>query len=168
MTTQTKKITYCALMMALTFVMTTLIKIPIPNGYIHLGDGAVLLSAFILGPWGGLIAAAFGSAGADYFGGFGAYVLPTFIAKGTMAFIFGYCIQRFPQKNKLFFLFPAITMMVAIYYVSEIIMYGSVTGPLLDIPFNCLQGVVGVAALIVLSKPLERFRLEPLKISAKQ
>ena len=81
MTNQTKKMTYCALMIAATFIMTTLIKIPIPNGYIHLDDGAVLLSAYILGPWGGLIAAALGSAGADYFGGFGAYVLPTFWRK---------------------------------------------------------------------------------------
>lgn len=167
MTTQTKKITYCALMMALTFVMTSLIKIPIPNGYVHLGDGAVFLSAFILGPWGGLVAAAFGSASADYFGGFGAYVLPTFIAKGAMAFIFGYFLERYPQKNKLFFLFPAVAVMVAIYYVSEIIIYGTVTAPLLNIPFNSLQGVIGIVALMMLYKPLESFRLEPVKISAK-
>src|SRR5665647_2289694 len=127
MTNQTKKTTYCALMIAVTFVMTTLIKIPIPNGYIHLGDGAVLLSAYILGPWGGLIAAALGSAGADYFGGFGGYVLPTFIAKGMMAFIFGYFIERYPKTNKLFFLFPAVVAMVSVYYISEIIMYGSLT-----------------------------------------
>jgi len=50
MATQTKKMTYCALMIAVTFVMTTVIKIPIPNGYVHLGDGAVLLCAYILGP----------------------------------------------------------------------------------------------------------------------
>lgn len=154
-------------MMALIFVMTTLIKIPIPNGYVHLGDGAVLLSAYILGPWAGLVAAAVGSAGADYFGGFGAYVLPTFIAKGMMAFIFGYFIQRFPKTNKLFFLFPAVIVMVLIYYISEIFMYGSITGPLLNIPFNCLQGLIGITVMIMLYKPLERFRLAPIKISEK-
>jgi uncharacterized membrane protein len=62
MNDQTKKITYTALLMALTFVMTSLVKIPLPTGYIHPGDGAVLLSAYILGPWGGLIAAGIGSA----------------------------------------------------------------------------------------------------------
>lgn len=167
MTNQTKKTTYCALMIAVTFVMTTLIKIPIPNGYIHLGDGAVLLSAYILGPWGGLIAAALGSAGADYFGGFGAYVLPTFLAKGMMAFIFGYYLERYPKTNKLFFLFPAVAVMVTIYYISEIIMYGSITAPLLNIPFNALQGLVGIVVVLVLYKPLERFRLAPIKISTK-
>lgn len=163
MNIQTKKITYTALMMALTFVMTSLIKIPIPNGYIHLGDGAVLLSAFILGPWGGLIAAGIGSASADYFGGFGAYVLPTFIAKGLMAFIFGYLMQRFPDKNILVFLFPAVISMVAVYYIAEMIMYGSLTSPLLNIPFNALQGLVGIVIITVLHKPLERFRLNPIK-----
>lgn len=160
---QTKKLTYTALMMALTFVMTSLVKIPIPNGYIHLGDGAVLLSAYILGPWGGLIAAGIGSASADYFGGFGAYVLPTFIAKGLMAFIFGYLMKRFPDKNILFFLFPAIVAMTVIYYLSETIMYGNLVGPLLNIPFNALQGLVGIVIITILHKPLERFRLAPLK-----
>ncbi|MBI4857131.1 MAG: ECF transporter S component [Acetobacterium woodii] len=164
MNDQTKKITYTALMMALTFVMTSLVKIPIPNGYIHLGDGAVLLSAYILGPWGGLIAAGIGSASADYFGGYGAYVLPTFIAKGAMAFIFGYLMKRFPAKNILFFLFPAIIAMIAVYYVSEVIMYGSLMGPLLNVPFNALQGVVGVVIVTILHKPLERFRLKPIKL----
>ncbi|MBK5244348.1 MAG: ECF transporter S component [Eubacteriaceae bacterium] len=167
MTSQTKKMTYGALMISVTFVMTSLIKIPIPNGYVHLGDGAVLLSAYILGPWGGLIAAGLGSAGADYFGGFGIYVLPTFLAKGLMAFIFGYFMERYPKKNKLFFLFPAVAVMVIIYYISEIVIYGSITAPLINIPFNCLQGLVGIVVALVLYKPLERFRLKPVKISEK-
>jgi uncharacterized membrane protein len=144
--------------------MTSLVKIPIPNGYVHLGDGAVLLSAYILGPWGGLIAAGIGSASADYFGGYGAYVIPTFIAKGSMAFIFGYLMKRLPDKNILFFLFPGVIAMVIVYYLSEIIMYGSVAGPLLNVPFNALQGLVGMVIVTVLHKPLERFRLNPIKL----
>ncbi|MBU4540326.1 ECF transporter S component [uncultured Acetobacterium sp.] len=163
MNTQTKKITYTALMMALILVMTSLVKIPIPNGYVHLGDGAVLLSAYILGPWGGLIAAGIGSAGADYFGGYGAYMLPTFIAKGAMAFIFGYLMERFPDKNILFFSFPAVIAMTAVYYLAEVIMYGSIVGPLLNVPFSALQGLVGIVIVTILHKPLERFRLTPVK-----
>lgn len=163
MNEQTRKITYTALMMALTFIMTSLIKIPLPTGYIHPGDGAVLLSAYILGPWGGLIAAAIGSASADYFGGYGAYVLPTFIAKGSMAFIFGYLMKRFPDKNILLGMFPAVIAMTAVYYVSEVIMYGNIAGPLVNVPFNLLQGVFGVVLVTILHKPLERFRLTPVK-----
>ncbi|URN83764.1 ECF transporter S component [Acetobacterium wieringae] len=163
MNEQTRKITYTALMMALTFIMTSLIKIPLPTGYIHPGDGAVLLSAYILGPWGGLIAAAIGSASADYFGGYGAYVLPTFIAKGSMAFIFGYLMKRFPDKNILLGMFPAVIAMTAVYYVSEVIMYGNIAGPLVNVPFSLLQSVFGVVLVTILHKPLERFRLTPVK-----
>ena len=46
------KLVLAALFAALTCVATSLISIPIPatNGYINLGDGMVLLSAFLLGP----------------------------------------------------------------------------------------------------------------------
>ncbi|MBC3797577.1 ECF transporter S component [Acetobacterium tundrae] len=163
MNSQTKKITYSALMMALVFIMTFIIRIPVFNGYIHLGDGAVFLSAYILGPWAGLLAAGIGSAGADYFGGYSIYMFPTFIAKGLMAFIFGYFIKRYPAKNILFFAFPAVIVMSLVYYVSEVIMYGSITSPLINVPFSLLQGSVGVVIVTILYKPLEQFRLNPLK-----
>lgn len=159
MNEQTKKLSYMALLMALTFIMTSMIKIPLPTGYIHPGDGAVLLSAYILGPIGGMVAAGIGSAAADYFGGYGAYILPTLIAKGSMAFIFGYLIKRFPQKNILLAMLPAVISMAAVYYISEVIMYGNIAGPLVNVPFSLLQGVFGGFLVFILHKPLNRFRL---------
>ena len=163
MNSQTKKITYSALMMALVFVMTFIVRIPLPTGYIHLGDAAVLLSAYILGPWAGLLAAGLGSAGADYFGGYAAYMIPTFIAKGSMAFIFGYFIKRYPARNILFFAFPAIIDMALIYFVAEVIMYGSIVSPFVNIPFSILQGTVGIVIMVILYKPLERFKLTEIQ-----
>ncbi|MDI3536017.1 MAG: hypothetical protein PWR12_280 [Eubacteriaceae bacterium] len=160
MNEQTKKLTYTALLTALTFIMTSAIKIPLLTGYIHPGDGAVLLSAYILGPFGGMIAAGIGSAAADYFGGYSAYILPTLIAKGSMAYIFGYLIKRFPDKNILLSMLPAIISMASVYYVSEVFMYGNISGPLINIPFSLLQGVFGCALVFILHKPLNRFRLK--------
>ena len=54
--------------MALTFVSTMFIRVPLVLGYINLGDAFVLLSVFILGPVYGTIAAGVGSALADLFG----------------------------------------------------------------------------------------------------
>lgn len=55
-----------ALFAALCTVMTLVIQIPSPmNGYVNLGDCAVLLSAWILGPWYGGAAAGIGSMIAD-------------------------------------------------------------------------------------------------------
>lgn len=163
MNSQTKKITYSALMMALVFVLTFIVRIPLPTGYIHLGDAAVLLSAYILGPWAGLLAAGLGSAGADYFGGYAAYMVPTFIAKGSMAFIFGYFIKRYPTRNILFFAFPAIIDMALIYFAAEVIMYGSLVSPLVNVPFSILQGTVGIVIMVILYKPLERFKLTEIQ-----
>lgn len=46
-----RKIIFAALMAALTTVATMIIRIPTPTqGYIHLGDGMVLLCGALLGP----------------------------------------------------------------------------------------------------------------------
>ena len=61
----TKKITaqsiaLCGMMAAIIFVATYFLKIPMNFGYIHLGDGFVLIAAAVLG-WPAVIAAAVGS-----------------------------------------------------------------------------------------------------------
>lgn len=48
-----KKLVFAALFAALSCAATMVIRIPTPiGGYIHAGDAVVLLSAFLLGPWG--------------------------------------------------------------------------------------------------------------------
>ena len=56
-----QKICFGALFAAIICVCT-LISIPLPIGYFNLGDAAVLLSAWTLGPLYGVVAAAIGSA----------------------------------------------------------------------------------------------------------
>lgn len=64
----TKKLVIGALMAALTCIATMIIKIPTPTlGYIHLGDGLVLLCGIVLGPLGGALSAGIGSMFADIF-----------------------------------------------------------------------------------------------------
>ena len=60
-----KKLCLCAMLAAITCV-ATMISLPIgANGYIHVGDSAVLSCAYLLGPVLGSICAAVGSALAD-------------------------------------------------------------------------------------------------------
>ncbi len=95
---RTKKIIFTALFAALTCVGTMIIKIPTPtNGYIHPGDGFVLLSGLILGPIWGAFAAGLGSALSDFIGGYFIYVPATFIIKALTAFV-GYHIFKLLQK----------------------------------------------------------------------
>ncbi len=159
MKTSTRKICYTALMIAVTFIMISVVKIPIPNGYIHLGDAAVFLSAFILGPVWGSLAAALGAAAADYFAGFGAYIIPSFIAKGAMALLTGYFLnQRSTRKTQFAIMGLAGILMTLIYYISEVFLYGSFSSPLINIPFNLLQVFVGIVIAMLLFKPLQQFQ----------
>lgn len=57
-----RKLVLAALFAALCTVMTMVIQVPSPmQGYVNLGDCAVLLSAWVLGPWYGGAAAGLGS-----------------------------------------------------------------------------------------------------------
>ena len=74
-----------ALMAALCTLLTLVIRIPSPmGGYLNLGDCAVLLSAWLLGPAAGAAAAGLGSALADLLG-YPLYAPATLVIKALMA-----------------------------------------------------------------------------------
>ncbi|MCR5054962.1 MAG: ECF transporter S component, partial [Lachnospiraceae bacterium] len=66
-----KTIALTGLLTACVVVGTMIVKIPIPatGGYIHPGDGVVLLCGLLLGPIYGPLAAGLGSMLADLFSG---------------------------------------------------------------------------------------------------
>lgn len=67
---KTRRMVMAALLAALTTAATMVIRIPTPTlGYIHLGDGMVLICGILLGPGLGAVAAGIGSMLADLFGG---------------------------------------------------------------------------------------------------
>lgn len=169
---QTKRLVITALMAALTFAATYAVKIPTPTmGYIHPGDCLVLLCGIILGPAGGFLSAGIGSMLSDLLGGYTLYVIPTFIIKGTTALIAALLFRL--GKRILFsgrimialFLsgLAAEANMVFGYFVNKIVktMFetGDYTMPMLltglakaftDLPFNLLQGGIGIGLSLVL------------------
>ena len=81
-----RKLVLAALMAALCTIMTMVIQVPSPmQGYVNLGDCAVLMSAWVLGPLYGGAAAGIGSALADLLSGYAHYVPGTFAIKLVMA-----------------------------------------------------------------------------------
>ena len=89
-----KRLVFTALFAALCTVGTVVISIPLPFGYFNLGDVFVLLSAWLLGPLYGSIAAAVGSALADILLGFPVYAPATFLIKGIDALV-AYTVASF-------------------------------------------------------------------------
>jgi uncharacterized membrane protein len=90
------------MMIALVFVATYVIKIPIPftQGYIHAGDAMIFLSAILFGPLIGGLAGGIGSAMADLFGGYAIWAFPTLIIKFFMGYLVGFFGYRTEKRKK--------------------------------------------------------------------
>lgn len=118
---QTLTLALSGMMAALVFVATYFFKLPvsITQGYIHLGDGFILLGASLLG-WASVPAAAIGSALADLLGGYTLYILPTFVIKGLVAAVAVCALRaRHPYWLTVALLVLAELVMVAGYFVTE-------------------------------------------------
>ncbi|WP_026890523.1 ECF transporter S component [Lacrimispora aerotolerans] len=144
----TKKIVYGALMASLITVATMVIHIPSAfNGYIHLGDGLVLISGILLGPMTGGISAGIGSMMADLLSGYAFYAPATLIIKALASFLSGYLYQKLMKRSGTFtfrlvpFLSSGLicsSIVTGGYFLFECVVYGK-SAALLNIPLNLVQ-----------------------------
>ena len=144
-----KKLTLAGVMAALVFVMTYIPKVPVPvtGGYVHLGDGAIFLSALLLGPL-GVPAAAIGSGLSDILGGYMVYALPTMVIKALVALIAWKIWKEGSWVCAAVAFILAEAVMVAGYFAFEAFMYGAAAAWAAVGP-NCIQGIAGVALGLV-------------------
>ena len=151
-----------ALLTALVFVCTILLKIPVgPDCYIHLGDAVIVLSALMLPLPYACFAGAVGATLADLLGGFAFWAPWTFAVKLIMIIVLGLFINKSKKSasgktilgiHYIEFIGLGIGSIVAIlgYFISEYILFGSWLPAATCIPFNIIQTVLGfiVAELI--------------------
>ena len=163
----TFRICITALFAALTCVATMVIRIPSPlGGYINFGDCILLVGAWILGPVGGFAAGAVGSGLADLFSGYAAYVPGTFVIKGLMALAAALIIKLAPLKiSRIISAVVAEIIMIGGYYAFEAFIMGfGAEATLANVPYNCIQGLLGVIGgmllYAVVSKILRRENLQ--------
>ena len=160
-----RKLVLAALLAALTAVATMIIRIPTPTqGYIHLGDGMVLICGILLGPGLGALAAGIGSMMADLIGGYMAWVPGTFAIKALTALLGGWLYHRMAGKGMntitrvVLCGIPAEIIMVLGYFVYEVgmeVVMGSSMGAaaaavVLGVPMNIVQGIAGIIVGAVL------------------
>lgn len=156
------RLAYGGMMAALVFVATYFFKLPvsITQGYIHLGDGFILLGAALLGRP-AIAAAAVGSMLADLLGGYTLYIVPTFLIKGAVAAVAVYALRDgHPVWLKVLGLIAAEVLMAAGYFVVEwlVLGYGWAAAAGALVP-NLVQGASGViiaAVLMPLKKRIKR------------
>lgn len=164
---KTYKISMTGVMMGLILVATMTIRIPVPftQGYVHLGDTMIFLGVLILGKKYGTIAAALGSAMADLLSGYAYYAPWTLVVKGLMAFVVGAALEHMEKKGQisdgkritflelLAMAFGGLEMTVG-YYISASLMRGDWYTPLLSVPGNIGQFIVGMILATVLAAVL--------------
>lgn len=145
-----KKMVLTSLFTALTCLATSLIKIetPITNGYINIGDGFVLLGAWVLGPVYGAFAGGVGSALSDALGGYVHYIPGTLIVKALIAVIAALLYHALRKRNaylgQLVGGVAAELWMVLGYFVYASLILGKGLAAAMSIPGNLLQGTVGI------------------------
>ena len=145
----TKKLVLTALFTALTMVATMFIRIPLPLGYVNLGDAFVLLSVFILGPILGTVAAGVGSTIADLFG-YITYAPGTLIIKTAMAiiaYLLYAIILKATKKSLLAEIVGSVVGAIVMtfgYFIYETLFFSTATVAIVNVPWNLLQGAIGV------------------------
>lgn len=172
----TKQIAFTAMFAALILMATYVFKIPTPAvGYIHVGDGFVLLAGIFLGPGLGGLAAGIGSGLSDLIGGYPVWVPGTFVIKFLTALIAAILYRFLNQKirkTKLAVSIPAVVIsgivgeivMIFGYFLYNILIISltngsfsgtglasAVTLSVTEIPFNVIQGVVGIVLASLLA-----------------
>ena len=157
-----------ALFAALGCVSTTVIKVPSPTGgYMNLGDTAVLLGAYFLGPAYGALAGGTGPALADLLGGYPMYVPGTLVIKAVTAVTAGLLYRLLRRRGT-----PGViacgaageAVMVLGYWLYDALLVSSggtafktaLAGAAAGIPSNLAQAGFGAAASTLLLAALRR------------
>ena len=155
----TGRVALLAVMIAVTTVLTLLIRVPIPatQGYLNFSDVAIVFASLAFGPWVGLVAGGVGTALADVFGGYAQWALLSFLAHGLEGLLIGLVARRRTVAHLLVGWAAGSVAMVLIYYLgSALILVGDWRVPLAEMPINVLQAAVGAAVGIPLYYAVRR------------
>ena len=154
----TKDLTKISIMAALVFAATYLIKVPSLNGYMHIGDSMVIISAIILGKKKGALAAGLGAALCDLLSGYMQYIVPTFLIKALIVLITVSIAEKLIAKTKFDWVIGAIIgciFQVFAYTLVETFMYGF-AGAMASVVGNIIQSTVGLVISMILVTVLEK------------
>lgn len=172
-----KKLTITAIITALTFLTTFLIKFPgpIPPGYINLGDAIVIACALALDGRIAWVAGGIGSALADIALGGIIFAPFTFVIKsleGIVVWVISRPASKMGKGGRATIMIAAAIagaiVMVGGYFLAEWLLLkylGSGFGmeaALAELPFNAIQGLFGAACGYGLALVLKRNAIQQL------
>lgn len=171
------RVSSLAVLTAVTVVFTFMVKIPVAptKGYVHLGDVAIMFTAFTFGPVTAMISGALGTGIADLLAGYPQWAPISFFIHGIQGFLAGAIMRsaflktspmkddaaerravlQFPIARALAAGAAGLVVLVGFYFLAGAAMVGF-GAALVEIPGNILQGSVGTIGGILLAKAVYR------------
>lgn len=160
------KITYTAIFTAIILLATSVIKFStgLGEGYIHLGDSFVYLTACILPFPYCLVAGALGGALADILSGYAIWAIPTMIIKMLNAIPFMLVCRKHKSskilsKHTILMTFASGIITIFGYFVTECILY-SVASATLSLIGNTIQAVASGIIFVIIAKATDKINLK--------
>ena len=159
-------ITYTAIFTAIIILATSIIKFStgLGEGYIHLGDSMIYLTACLLPFPYCIIAGALGGGLADILSGFAIWSIPTMLIKMLNVLPFAIVCKKL-KTNKILckqtVLMTVVSGVITIlgYFVAECILY-SVASATLSITGNTIQAVASGIIFMIIATTLDKINFK--------
>jgi uncharacterized repeat protein (TIGR04002 family) len=159
-----KLITLSAMIAALTFAATFLIKIPLVVGYVHIGDGLVFLAAALLPAPYAVVATAIGVSLADLCSGYVIYIPITALIRILTVLAFSRKKSPLSVRNIIGLIISILICAVGYWGFEAIFIYKSAIAALAGVPFNLAQSAVGAIIYLVVSKTAGKWLKKAVEI----
>ena len=150
-----KKLAINALAIALVCVSTMVIQIPIPLGYMHLGNCCILLVSVYFGNMTGMLAGGIGSCLADLLSGYTQWIIPTLIIKGIMGLVIAMIAYREGEEIRMMRLRTFLGAAAGIV----IMIAGYTFAGFAQIPGLTTEGVIGLLLFYVIGFAFEKAKI---------
>jgi len=154
-----KLLTLTALFAAMTFVLTSFGKIPVGNGYIHIGDSIIYLAACILPFPYAIFAAGIGGALSDALGGYAMYIVPTLIIKALITCPYSPKSVQILTKRNAIMIIPAGFITVVGYFLTGLWFYGW-SGAVIGVIGDTVQAVGSAILFLVFAAALDKMKFK--------
>ena len=154
---KTLSIAITAMLISLVFIVTLFVNIKLPikanGGLVHLGTAMLFIASILFGPKKGAVAGAAGMGLFDVVGGWLIWAPITIVARGVQGFIVGKIAWANGRKGdnlalNIVAMIISMPVMLAVYYIGEVILYNNWIAPLASIPGDIIQNMLGLIVAI--------------------
>ncbi|MBE7027959.1 MAG: TIGR04002 family protein [Ruminococcaceae bacterium] len=149
-----------AVFVALIFIFTAYIHVPILTGYTHIGDGFIYLAACLLPLEYSIFVSSGGALLADLLSGYALWAPASAIIKAVTVLVFSRKCKKIICKRNILALIPALFICTGGYYLYEALITQNFYSPLLGILGNVIQSTLSGVLFTILGLYLDKLKIK--------